>query len=83
VLVGQSGVGKSSLVKSLLPDVVISIGDLVGVGSSFGAHTTSSARLYHLQGESRGGGRLIDSPGIRELGIWHLRCLSPLVQKYC
>lgn len=68
VFVGQSGVGKSSLVNSLLPDVSNQkIGALVK-NINIGAHTTSSARLFRLAG----GGSLIDSPGIRELGVWHL-----------
>lgn len=36
--------------------------------SSLGQHTTTSSRLYHLSQ----GGNLIDSPGIREFGLWHL-----------
>jgi len=67
VFVGQSGVGKSSLVKALLPDVDIRIGDL-SERSKLGVHTTTSARLFHLPD----GGHLIDSPGIREFGLWHI-----------
>jgi ribosome biogenesis GTPase len=66
-LVGQSGVGKSSLIKRLLPDLEIRIGalsDAVGLGR----HTTTAAALYHLPG----GGRLIDSPGVREFHLSHL-----------
>lgn len=68
IFVGQSGVGKSSLVNSLLPDVSHQkIGALVK-NVNIGSHTTSSARLFHLDT----GGTIIDSPGIRELGVWHL-----------
>lgn len=68
IFVGQSGVGKSSLVNSILPDVSHQkIGALVK-NTNIGSHTTSSARLFHLEG----GGSVIDSPGIRELGVWHL-----------
>lgn len=69
IFVGQSGIGKSSLVNTLLPDkdYKAKIGELVR-GANLGAHTTSSARLFHLPE----GGRIIDSPGIRELGLWHL-----------
>ena len=66
-LVGQSGVGKSSLIQRLLPDLEIRIGalsDAVGLGR----HTTTAAALYHLPG----GGRLIDSPGVREFHLSHL-----------
>jgi ribosome small subunit-dependent GTPase A len=69
IFVGQSGIGKSSLVNTLLPDedYKAKIGALVR-SANLGAHTTSSARLFHLPE----GGRIIDSPGIRELGLWHL-----------
>ena len=66
-LVGQSGVGKSSLIQRLLADLEIRIGalsDAVGLGR----HTTTAAALYHLPG----GGRLIDSPGVREFHLSHL-----------
>lgn len=65
VFVGQSGVGKSSLVQSLLPEAVISVGEL-SVQSGLGQHTTSTARLYHLPT----GGHIIDSPGVREFRLW-------------
>ncbi len=61
ILLGQSGVGKSSLVKYLLPDLDIRIGDL-SAHSGEGQHTTSVATLYHLPN----GGDLIDSPGVRD-----------------
>ena len=64
VIVGQSGVGKSSLIRSLLPDIEIAIGEL-SAGVEKGRHTTTTARLYHLPE----GGDLIDSPGIREFGL--------------
>lgn len=68
VFVGQSGVGKSSLVNTLIPQAQIRVGDLIS-NNNFGAHTTSNARLYHLDEK---GSVIIDSPGIRELGVWHL-----------
>jgi len=66
-LVGQSGVGKSSLINRLIPDLDIRIGalsDAIGKGR----HTTTAAELYHLPS----GGQLIDSPGIREFHLHHL-----------
>jgi ribosome biogenesis GTPase len=60
LIAGQSGVGKSSLVKALLPETDIRIGDL-SRGAGEGRHTTRTSRLYHLPE----GGRLIDSPGVR------------------
>jgi len=74
ILVGQSGVGKSSLVNALIPSARIRTAELVR-HASIGAHTTSNARLHHLPalpGASSGIGAIIDCPGIRELGIWHL-----------
>lgn len=67
VVVGQSGVGKSSLVNRLLPDADTAVGalsELVGKGR----HTTTTARLFHFPS----GGSLIDSPGIREFGLAHV-----------
>ncbi len=67
VFVGQSGVGKSSLVNALLPDAGLRVGAL-SENTRKGTHTTTTAVLLHLPG----GGALIDSPGIREFGLWHL-----------
>lgn len=67
VFVGQSGVGKSSLVNALLPGVNAKVGEL-SEHSRLGRHTTTNARLFHFPS----GGSLIDSPGIREFGLWHL-----------
>ncbi len=65
VFAGQSGVGKSSLIKALLPREEIAVGE-ISATTGLGRHTTSAARLYHLPG----GGNLIDSPGVREFGLW-------------
>lgn len=67
VFVGQSGVGKSSIVNSLLPEAQLSTGD-VSETSGLGQHTTTSAKLLHLPS----GGSIIDSPGVREFALWHL-----------
>ncbi|TBU87271.1 small ribosomal subunit biogenesis GTPase RsgA [Phytopseudomonas dryadis] len=67
VFVGQSGVGKSSLVNSLLPGVDTRVGALSELTGK-GTHTTTTARLFHFPG----GGQLIDSPGIREFGLVHV-----------
>lgn len=64
ILVGQSGVGKSSLVKTLLPDHDIQIGRLSSA-TGLGRHTTSATTLYFLPG----GGALIDSPGVRSFRL--------------
>jgi len=65
--VGQSGVGKSSLVNRLLPAAARAIGELSGAAGK-GTHCTSSAKLFHLPM----GSDLIDSPGIREFGLAHV-----------
>lgn len=67
VFVGQSGVGKSSLVHALLPQQEIKVGALTE-RSGLGRHTTSAARYYRLPG----GGAIIDSPGVREFSLWHM-----------
>ena len=67
ILVGQSGVGKSSLINQLLPDLQIQTGAL-SESTGKGTHTTTTTMLYQLPG----GGNLIDSPGVWEYGIWKL-----------
>ncbi|WP_250460178.1 small ribosomal subunit biogenesis GTPase RsgA [Microbulbifer litoralis] len=67
VFVGQSGVGKSSLVNALLPSAGARTGAL-SEATQKGTHTTTAAELFHLPS----GGDLIDSPGIREFGLWHM-----------
>ncbi|WP_440874991.1 small ribosomal subunit biogenesis GTPase RsgA [Thalassotalea sp. PLHSN55] len=67
IFVGQSGVGKSTLVNSLMPELGL-LTQEVSENSGLGQHTTTVARLYHFSD----GGDLIDSPGIREFGLWHL-----------
>lgn len=66
VLVGTSGVGKSSIISRFVPEQAIKIGDTSTSG--LGKHTTTVTRLYHLPL----GGNLIDSPGIREFGLWNM-----------
>ncbi len=67
VFVGQSGVGKSSLVQALLPELEIRIA-AVSEATGLGRHTTTTTTLYHLPQ----GGDLVDSPGVREFGLWHV-----------
>lgn len=67
ILVGQSGVGKSSLVNALLPDLDLQTGELSRVTGK-GTHTTTSTMMYTLPC----GGRLVDSPGVWEYGLWTL-----------
>lgn len=60
VLVGQSGVGKSSLLRALVPDSEAAVGTLIR--DDTGRHTTTATWLYALPG----GGAIIDSPGVRD-----------------
>ncbi len=61
---GQSGVGKSSLLKTLIPDKEIRIGALSS-STRRGRHTTTSAMLFHL----KEGGDIIDTPGVSVFGL--------------
>lgn len=67
IFVGQSGVGKSSLINMLLPEQNLKVGALSEINQQ-GTHTTTTAQLFHFPA----GGDLIDSPGIREFGLWHM-----------
>jgi ribosome biogenesis GTPase len=64
VLLGESGAGKSSLVNALLGTEVAAIGE-VRQGDAKGRHTTTNRQLFTLEG----GGVVIDTPGIREVGL--------------
>lgn len=66
VFVGQSGVGKSSLIASFVSDKSINIGQ-ISEKADLGKHTTSRSQYYPL----KNGGAIIDSPGIREFDLWH------------
>lgn len=64
MLVGQSGVGKSSLLNTLVPEAGHRIDEL-SAATEEGRHTTTSTTLHHLAG----GGALVDSPGVRDLEL--------------
>jgi ribosome biogenesis GTPase len=67
VLVGVSGVGKSSIIARITNDPAIVIGNM-SQAAGLGKHTTTTTRLYHLPD----GGHLIDSPGVREFSLGYL-----------
>jgi len=71
IFVGQSGMGKTSLINAIFPHVNAKIAE-VSETSGKGKHTTTSARLYDLSEAGINNGFIIDSPGIRELGLWKI-----------
>jgi ribosome biogenesis GTPase len=67
IFIGQSGMGKSSLINLLVPDADAATRE-ISAALDTGKHTTTFTRLYHLPG----GGSVIDSPGFQEFGLYHL-----------
>ncbi|SMM99982.1 Ribosome small subunit-stimulated GTPase EngC [uncultured Candidatus Thioglobus sp.] len=64
IFLGQSGVGKSSLINELIPELNLRVNE-ISVKSKLGKHTTTATTLYHIPS----GGDLIDSPGVREFQL--------------
>ncbi len=64
IFLGQSGVGKSSIINELIPDLNLRVNE-ISTKSKLGKHTTTNTTLYHIPS----GGDLIDSPGIREFQL--------------
>ena len=67
IFLGQSGVGKSSLINSLIPDLELRVNE-ISIKSKLGKHTTTNTTLYHIPS----GGDLMDSPGVREFQLDNL-----------
>ncbi|PRC92023.1 ribosome small subunit-dependent GTPase A [Solimicrobium silvestre] len=67
ILIGQSGMGKSSLINLLIPDAAIATRE-ISAALNTGKHTTTFVRSYHLNERSI----IIDSPGFQEFGLHHL-----------
>jgi ribosome biogenesis GTPase len=72
IFIGQSGMGKSSLINLLVPDADIAVRE-ISEALDTGKHTTTFTRLYRLPGvDGQPGGTIIDSPGFQEFGLYHL-----------
>jgi len=69
VFVGSTGVGKSSLLNALIPDIDLKVGQLSDY-KSLGRHTTTVSSLHALPG----GGELVDTPGFRDFGLVDISC---------
>ncbi|MET3134335.1 ribosome biogenesis GTPase [Oxalobacteraceae bacterium GrIS 1.11] len=67
ILIGQSGMGKSSLINLLVPDADIAVRE-ISAALDTGKHTTTFTRLYKLGQDAS----IIDSPGFQEFGLYHL-----------
>ena len=67
IFIGQSGMGKSSLINLLVPDADIAVRE-ISAALDTGKHTTTFTRLYKMPGETQ----IIDSPGFQEFGLYHL-----------
>ncbi|SDK99936.1 ribosome biogenesis GTPase [Nocardioides sp. YR527] len=71
VLLGHSGVGKSTLVNAIVPDAGREVGHVNAV-TGRGRHTSTSALMLRLPDSADGGGWIIDTPGIRTFGLAHV-----------
>ncbi len=65
IVIGESGTGKSSLVRLAVPDLELKVGEL-NRATGEGKHTTTRTMLFHVPS----GGELIDSPGVRDFYLW-------------
>lgn len=71
LLIGQSGMGKSTLVNTLVPDADLRTQE-ISTALATGRHTTTFSRLFELPPETAHDARLIDTPGFQTFGIAHL-----------
>lgn len=74
ILIGQSGMGKSSLINLMIPDADIATRE-ISAALDTGKHTTTFTRLFQMPNTSASNGKasyVIDSPGFQEFGLHHL-----------
>ncbi|WP_137175688.1 ribosome small subunit-dependent GTPase A [Massilia sp. HP4] len=71
IFIGQSGMGKSSMINLLVPDADIAVRE-ISAALDTGKHTTTFTRLYWLPGADGKTATIIDSPGFQEFGLYHL-----------
>ena len=71
IFIGQSGMGKSSLINLLVPDADIAVRE-ISAALDTGKHTTTFTRLYSLGAAAGATASIIDSPGFQEFGLYHL-----------
>ncbi|HWU97935.1 MAG TPA: ribosome small subunit-dependent GTPase A [Oxalicibacterium sp.] len=67
ILIGQSGMGKSSIINLIVPDADIAVRE-ISEALDTGKHTTTFTRLYFIDEQTA----IIDSPGFQEFGLYHL-----------
>jgi ribosome biogenesis GTPase len=66
VMVGKSGVGKTSLLNAIQPGLGLRVKEVSRGEQGKGLHTTTHLEMFPLEG----GGAIVDTPGIREFGLW-------------
>lgn len=71
IFIGQSGMGKSSMINLLVPDADIAVRE-ISAALDTGKHTTTFTRLYWLDDAGEKRSSIIDSPGFQEFGLYHL-----------
>ena len=71
IFIGQSGMGKSSMINLLVPDADIAVRE-ISAALDTGKHTTTFTRLYWLPAKDGKSSAIIDSPGFQEFGLYHL-----------